>query len=87
MKTLQSFLTVVLAVLLFFIAMPYLWILFLGIGILLLYLYFKTKGVMRQAQDEIHDTWNEQQYTNHDNRQHDDNVIDVEYEEKEIENE
>ena len=83
MKSIQSFLVMLAGILLFYIAMPYLWILVLLIVVGFLYLSWKTKRVMNQAKKDIHQTWNGTQDNNQDIRRNSD-VIDVEYEEREI---
>ena len=86
MKNIQSFLVMLLGILLFFIALPYLWILLLVMVAGFVYLYYKMKRAMNQAQKDIHNTWNSQ-YSESTERKNDTNIIDVEYEEREIENE
>ena len=83
MKTVQSFLVMLAGILLFYIAMPYLWILVLIIVAGFLYLSWKTKKVVGQAKKDIHQTWNDQPSNNQEIKR-DGDIIDVEYEEREI---
>jgi len=83
MRSVQSFLVMLAGILLFYIAMPYLWILVLVIVVGFLYLSWRTKKVVNRAKKDIHQTWGGQRNDNREIRR-DGDVIDVEYEEREI---
>lgn len=85
MRTLGSFIVMILAVILFLVAMPYLWILLLIMIGVIFYLYYKSKKVMNQAQKDIHNVWNGPEYDDSVESRKNSDVIDVEYEERDIE--
>lgn len=89
MRTIGSLIMLILGIVIFLFAMPYLWILLLIMVIAMIFFYYRSKHTLNQSKKDIDEIWKDSRKNSGgydesvEEKKHTD-VIDAEFEEREV---